>query len=136
MSGRSGADTVSALMECLQTHAPGVFDFPGDLAHPPDPVAWALDLFAANITQADMQSMEPGPGHQGPKLTYFDQRDPASFERFGLRIQNASRCTAALSWSTIAPAGALFGTMPIGHGRCSTTGSPQGSQDVIRWAVT
>jgi hypothetical protein len=89
MSGRSGADTVSELTECLQTHAPRVLDFPGDLAHPPDPVAWALDLFAANITQADMQSMEPGPGNQDPKLTYFDQRDPASFERFRLRIQNA-----------------------------------------------
>ena len=77
------------LTECLQTHTPKLLDFPGDLTHPPDPVSWALDLFAANIGQADMQSMEAGPGNQNPKLTYFDQRDPASFERFKLRIQNA-----------------------------------------------
>ncbi len=78
---------MSELTDCLRTDAPKVIDFPENLAHPPDPVAWALELFAANLPQADMQSMEAGPGDPSAKLTYFDQNDPASFERFRLRIE-------------------------------------------------
>ena len=82
---------MSALTDCLQTHEPKVLDFPDNSAHPSDPVPWALELFAANVLQADMQSMEPGSGQQDSKVTYFDQNDPASFERFRLRIQDAQQ---------------------------------------------
>ena len=75
--------------DCLLTEAPKVFRLPGELTHPPDPVAWALDMFAASLPEADMQAREPVEGKQRTKLTYFDQDDPASFERFRHRIQNA-----------------------------------------------
>jgi hypothetical protein len=88
---------MSALTDCLQTHEPKVLDFPDNSAHPSDPVPWALELFAANILQADMQSMEPGSGQQDSKVTYFDQNDPASFERFRLRIQNAQPVHGSLA---------------------------------------
>jgi hypothetical protein len=80
---------MSELTECLQTLTPMFFDFPGEIAHPPDPVPWALDMFAANLIEADMQSRESSSGKQGSKITYFDQKDPASFERFRHGIQNA-----------------------------------------------
>ena len=42
----------------LLTEVPKVFSLPGELTHPPDPVAWALDMFAASLPEADMQSRE------------------------------------------------------------------------------
>lgn len=80
---------MSELTDLLQTFTPKVFGIPDTLTHPRDPVPWALDMFAANLPEADMQSREPGSGAQSSKLTYFDQKDPASFERFRHRIQNA-----------------------------------------------
>lgn len=74
--------------DCLLTEEPKVLGLPGQLTHPPDPVAWALDMFAASLREADMQSREPVDGKKPSKLTYFDQKDPASFERFRHRIQN------------------------------------------------
>jgi hypothetical protein len=79
---------MSELAECLRTEQPKVFDLSGDLAHPADPVNWALDLFSTSLQEADMQSREPADGKQTGKLTYFDQKDPASFDRFKQRIQN------------------------------------------------
>jgi len=75
--------------DCLLTEVPKVLGLPGELMHPPDPVAWALDMFAASLPEADMQSRDPANGEQPAKLTYFDQHDPASFEHFRHRIQNA-----------------------------------------------
>ena len=77
------------LTDCLLTHTPMVFDFPEAVKHPPDPVPWALELFAANLPEADMQSRKQSSGKQGAKLTFFNQKDPASFERFKLRIQKS-----------------------------------------------
>lgn len=45
-------------------------------------------MFAANLSEADMQSRERGSGAQASKLTFFNQKDPASFDRFSQRIQN------------------------------------------------
>lgn len=53
---------MSELTGCLQTPLPKVFDFPTDISLPSDPVTWALDIFAANLIQADMQIREPRPG--------------------------------------------------------------------------
>jgi len=88
---------VSELTDCLLTHTPKVFDYPDGLTQPLDPVPWALELFAASLPEADMQSREPGSGEQGSKLTYFDQKDPASFERFKLRIENAQPVHGSLA---------------------------------------
>jgi hypothetical protein len=88
---------MSELSDCLQTHAPKVFDFPDKLTLPSDPDPWALAMFAANLLQADMQSSEPGSGKQDSQVTYFDQKDPASFERFRLRIRNAQPVHGSLA---------------------------------------
>jgi hypothetical protein len=79
---------MSELTDCLRSEVPKVLDFPNNLTHPSDPVGWALGMFAANLPQADMQSMEADPGQPAAQLTYFDQNDPASFERFRRRIEN------------------------------------------------
>ena len=76
------------LTDCLQTLEPKVFDFPGEIAHPADPVSWALDMFAASVTQADMQVWEPSSEGRDSKLSFFDQKDPGCFEQFKNRIQN------------------------------------------------
>jgi hypothetical protein len=88
---------MSEIADCLQTHTPKIIDFPVNLILPPDPVPWALDMFAVNLPQADMQSMEPGAGKQDSKVAYFDQKDPATFERFRLRIQNAQPVHGSLA---------------------------------------
>ena len=88
---------MSELSDCLQTHTPKVFDFPDNLSNPSDPDPWALAMFAANLPQADMQSSESGSGKQGSQVTYFDQKDPASFERFRFRIQNAQPVHGSLA---------------------------------------
>jgi len=46
-------------------------------------------MFAASLAEADMQFREPCSGGDGSKLLYFDQQDPASYERFRDRIENA-----------------------------------------------
>jgi hypothetical protein len=79
---------MSELTGCLQTPEPKVFDFPGQLDHPPEPVSWALDLFAASPGEADMQSSEPVSDGQQAKTSYFDQHDPDTFERFKRRIES------------------------------------------------
>lgn len=76
------------LTDLLLTHTPKVIDFPEGIELPPDPVPWGLDLFAANISEADMQARE-GSGSAESKLSYFNQDDPATFERFKERIENA-----------------------------------------------
>jgi hypothetical protein len=75
---------MTELTDCLQTHVPMVFDFPGKITHPSDPVPWALEMFAASLSEADMQFREPSSGSDGDgsTLSYFYQKDPASFERF------------------------------------------------------
>jgi hypothetical protein len=88
---------MTALADCLQTHTPVVFDFPGDPGYPSDPVPWALEMFAASLSEADMQFREPASGVDGAKLSYFDQKDPSSFERFRLRIQHAQPVHGSLA---------------------------------------
>lgn len=80
---------MSELTDCLQTETPKALVLPGELVQPPDPVEWALDMFAASLPEADMQSKDVGAGKQLAKPSYFDQQDPASFERFKHRILNA-----------------------------------------------
>lgn len=80
---------MSELTDYLQSNTPRVFDFPDALNHPPDPVPWALDMFSASVIEADMQSREQESGKPGSKVTYFDQKEPASFERFKHRIESA-----------------------------------------------
>jgi hypothetical protein len=67
---------MSELTACLQTSEPKVLDFPEGVTHPSDPVSWALEMFATNLPEADMQSRESPSGKQDSKLTYFDQKDP------------------------------------------------------------
>jgi hypothetical protein len=88
---------MSELTDCLQTPLPKLFDFPADISLPSDLVPWALDMFAANLIQADMQIREPRSGKQGSEITYFDQQDPASIERFRLGIQNAQPVHGSLA---------------------------------------
>ena len=80
---------MSELTDCLHTDEPKVLNFPEGVTHPSDPVSWALEMFATNLPEADMQSRETPSGKEDSKLTYFDQKDPSSFERFKQRIQNA-----------------------------------------------
>jgi hypothetical protein len=87
---------MSALTDCLQTDAPQILPFPDGLGPPPDPLAWALDLFAANLVQADMQRMESGPG-EDLRIAYFDQNDPASFELFSQRLRHAQPVHGSLA---------------------------------------
>jgi hypothetical protein len=77
------------LSDYLQTHTPIVFNFPENIAHPSEPVPWALEMFAANLSEADMQFREQSSGIESPTLSYFNQKDPASFEQFKVRIQTA-----------------------------------------------
>lgn len=88
---------MSRLTDCLQTQTPMVFDFPGEVNHPSDPVPWALDMFADSVIEADMQCSESGAGKNNSKIIYFDQNDPESFERFSLRIQNAQPVHGSLA---------------------------------------
>lgn len=77
------------LTDYLFTHTPKVLDFPEAFEHPPDPVPWALGLFAANLSEADMQLRESDAGGPDSLLTFFNQKDPESFERFKHRIEYA-----------------------------------------------
>ena len=79
---------MSELTDCLLTEVPKISDFPPGISHPSDPVAWALNMFATNLPEADMQSRASSSEKQESKLTYFNQKDPASFSRFRERIQN------------------------------------------------
>ncbi len=88
---------MSELTDFLHTDEPKVLNFPEGVTHPSDPVSWALELFATNLPEADMQSRESPSVKQDSKLTYFDQKDPASFERFKQRIQNAQPVHGSLS---------------------------------------
>ena len=54
-------------------------------------------MFSANLIQADMQSREPRSGQQDSKITYFDQQDPASFERFRQGIQTGQPVHGSLA---------------------------------------
>jgi len=49
---------ISEPADYLLTEVAKVFGLPGELPHPPDPVGWALDMFAASLPEADMQSRE------------------------------------------------------------------------------
>lgn len=74
---------MSEINECLNTLTPRVLDFPEAIKPPPDPLTWALDLFKAAVVEADMQSMETGTdSNSEQQISYFDQQDPATFERF------------------------------------------------------
>ena len=79
---------MSKLNDCLQTNTPVVFDFPGEINCPSDPVPWALDMFGDSLIEADMQATETSSGKKVSKIVYFDQKDPASFERFKTGIEN------------------------------------------------
>lgn len=78
---------MSELTDCLLTEEPKVLGFPAGISYPSDTVKWALEMFAANLPEADMQIRASNSGKQKSKLIYFDQKDPASFERFKQRIQ-------------------------------------------------
>ena len=74
---------MSEITECLNTLAPRVLDFPATITPPSDPLSWALDLFKAAVTEADMQSMETSTESDSEQqISYFDQQDPATFQRF------------------------------------------------------
>lgn len=88
---------MSELTDCLHTHEPMVLDAPGEIIPPSDLVQWALDMFAASLIQADMQIREPVSGINDSKISYFDQKDPASFERFRMCIQSAKPVHGALA---------------------------------------
>ena len=88
---------MSEFSDCLLTPAPKVLDFPGEIPHPSDPVPWALDMFAASFIEADMQSRQPRSRKKGSKVTFFDQKDPESLERFRLGIENAEPVHGALA---------------------------------------
>jgi NAD-dependent oxidoreductase involved in siderophore biosynthesis len=64
-------------------------NFSEEVVHPSDPVTWALNMFAAYLSEADMQFRETSTGNNESTLLYFDQKDPASFEQFKHRIQSA-----------------------------------------------
>lgn len=80
---------MSELADYLLTDEPKVFSFPAGTTHPADSASWALDMFASNLPEADMQRWSSSSGKQKAKLIYFDQKDPASFEQFKHRIENA-----------------------------------------------
>ncbi|MGA9572344.1 MAG: cupin domain-containing protein [Lysobacterales bacterium] len=80
---------MSELTDCLLTSEPKVLGFPEGINHPTDSVTWALEMFAANFPEADVQSRESHSGKQDSKLTFFDQKDPAGYERFKQRVRNA-----------------------------------------------
>ena len=42
----------------LQAYAPVVFNFSGEIVLPSDPVSWALEMFDACLSEADMQFRE------------------------------------------------------------------------------
>jgi hypothetical protein len=44
-------------------------------------------MFADSLFEADMQSREPSSEKADSKIAFFDQKDPASFERFKLGIE-------------------------------------------------
>jgi len=74
---------MSEITECLNTLTPRVLDFPERIKPPPDPLTWALDLFKAAVVEADMQSIETGTeSDQEQQISYFDQQDPATYQRF------------------------------------------------------
>jgi hypothetical protein len=55
----SGADNfMTEPSDCLQTLTPMLVNFSGKIVHPVDPVPWALDMFAAYLSEADMQFRE------------------------------------------------------------------------------
>lgn len=80
---------MNKLSDYLQTHKPAVFNFPDDIKHPEASVDWSLNMFAENLTEADMQFREASSTESSPPLSYFDQKDPASFSKFKHRIQSA-----------------------------------------------
>jgi hypothetical protein len=73
----------------LQTYAPVVFNFSGEIVLPSDPVSWALEMFDACLSEADMQYRELSSETNDSTLLYFDQEDPSSFDRFKHRIESA-----------------------------------------------
>ena len=86
----SGADNfMTEPSDCLQTLTPMLVNFSGKIVHPVDPVPWALDMFAAYLSEADMQFRERSVEVNESTLLYFDQKDPASFEQFKHRIDSA-----------------------------------------------
>lgn len=87
---------MSELSDCLQTAVPKVCDFPGDIPFPSDPVAWALQLFGASLLEADMQS-RPDSANRDSEIIYFEQKDPASLERFRQGIENAEPVHGSLA---------------------------------------
>ncbi|GAA0858681.1 JmjC domain-containing protein [Aliiglaciecola litoralis] len=80
---------MTKLSDSLQTHTPCVSNFPNDIALPTDPITWALDMFAANLSDADMQYRDPTSGGAESPLLYFNQADINSFEKFRQRIHSA-----------------------------------------------
>lgn len=80
---------MSKLTDCLDTHTPRILDFPAGITTPPDPVPWALEMFKTAVIYADMQSMQANTGNDSAhKISFFDQKDPACFQRFRSAIQN------------------------------------------------
>lgn len=79
---------MSELSDCLQTDTPVVFEFPGEIPHPANPVPWALDMFTASFVEADIQSRKPSSRKQDSEVIFFDLKDPASVERFRQGIEN------------------------------------------------
>ena len=74
---------MSEITKYLNTLTPRVLDFPAAIKPPPEPLTWALDLFKAAVVEADMQSLENGTQSDSEqRISYFDQQDPATFERF------------------------------------------------------
>lgn len=85
------------LSDYLLTIAPKVFDFPGKIPHPSDPVSWALEMFAASLVEAELQSRKPLSENRDSKIVHFNENDPASFERFKLGIENGEAVHGGLA---------------------------------------
>jgi hypothetical protein len=80
---------MTELSGCVQTITPMVFNFSDELEYPSNPVPWALEMFSTYLSESDMQFRDLSPKIDDAKLSYFDQKDPLSFEQFKLRIQTA-----------------------------------------------
>ena len=84
------------LSDRLQNRTPMVLAFPDETPVPADPIPWALEMFAASLFEADMQS-RPGSENRDTEIIYFDQKDPASLERFRAGIENAEPIHGSLA---------------------------------------
>jgi hypothetical protein len=88
---------MSELTDCFLSTEPKLLQFPEGIEHPSDPVDWAMGLYANGVAEADMQIMRSSSGDEELEISFFDQKDPASFERFKTALQSGQPVHGSLA---------------------------------------